>query len=103
MEDQKYILDGHEVVPVDLTTWATWFQKTKTRVVAKTKIPNGEVSTVFLGLNHRFTGNGPPLLFETLVFGGEHADHMERYATWAEAEEGHTRIVAMHAGAVMDS
>jgi hypothetical protein len=28
------------------------------------------ISTVFLGLDHRHFGDGPPLLFETMVFGG---------------------------------
>ena len=46
------------------------------------------VSTVFLGLDHAFDG-GTPLLFETMIFGGEHDEYQERYATWDEAEAGH--------------
>ncbi|WP_166903861.1 hypothetical protein [Mycobacterium sp. DL440] len=30
------------------------------------------VSTVWLGLNHSFTDDGPPIIFETMVFGGVH-------------------------------
>jgi hypothetical protein len=30
------------------------------------------VSTVFLGLNHQRSLDGPPLWFETMVFGPEH-------------------------------
>jgi hypothetical protein len=47
------------------------------------------VSTVFLGLNHRLSGDGPPLLFETMVFGGARDGHMYRYSSWDDAEAGH--------------
>lgn len=49
------------------------------------------VSTVFLGINHAFSG-GPPIVFETMVFskGGDGDCH--RYATWEEAEEGHEKV-----------
>lgn len=32
---------------------------------------------------------GPPILFETMIFGGKHDQDMWRYRTWAETEEGH--------------
>lgn len=61
--------------------------------VGRTKTWNGEVSTVFLGLDHSWNGP-PPLLFETMVFGGTHNQDCERYATWDEAEKGHAAMVA---------
>jgi hypothetical protein len=86
----KYILEGHEPVPCpDLITWGKWFQ-TADRHVAKTEIGDANVSTVFLGLNHQW-GSGPPLLFETMIFGGPHADYQERCSTWNEAEAMHQR------------
>ena len=66
----KYILKDH--VPVledDLLKWGRWFE-TADRTVARTRIKNIEISTVFLGLDHAF-GQGNPLLFETMVFGGK--------------------------------
>lgn len=87
----KFILEDHTPVPVDLMTWAKWFE-TAERHVAKTDIAHVHISTVFLGLNHNW-GEGPPLLFETLVFGGPLADEVERYATWNEAEAGHKAMV----------
>jgi hypothetical protein len=52
------------------------------------------VSTVFLGLDHQH-GDGPPLLFETLVFGpAQHDGDMDRCSTWDEAEAMHERMVA---------
>lgn len=54
------------------------------------------VSTVWLGINHNY-GDGPPLIFETMVFvqedmGGEIG--CMRYATDIEALEGHRATVA---------
>ncbi len=88
----KYILDGHEVKEVGLMEWAKWYE-TADRHVDKTKIGDVEVSTVFLGLNHNY-GDGAPLLFETMIFGGMHDREMKRYATWEEAEAGHKEMVA---------
>jgi hypothetical protein len=48
----------------------------------------GRVSTVWLGIDHGW-GTGPPLIFETLVFGGPLAEEMERYSTLEEARYGH--------------
>lgn len=94
---EHFILDAdRNIVPAEMMEWARWFQNTADRVVAKTQVYGGydgcEVSTVFLGLDHSF-GEGPPLLFETLVLGGPFDQEMERYSTWAEAEAGHARMV----------
>lgn len=88
-----YILDGKEPVEVsDIMTWATQFE-TAGRIVKKTTLGEVEVSTVFLGLDHQW-GDGPPLLFETMVFGGEHDQEQWRYSTWDEAVAGHDAVVA---------
>ena len=85
--------------PMDLMTWAREFQKGNrhiglTIIMNRTLEPEGvRVSTVWLGLDHSF-GEGPPLIFETMVFGGEHDQYTERYSTEAQARQGHKRIVA---------
>jgi len=87
----RYKLVGHKAVEVeDLLEWAKSFGGD--RVVAKTKQDMVEISTVFLGLDHNF-GQGPPLLFESMVFGGEDDGEMVRYSTWEEAETGHKLLV----------
>jgi len=92
--NDKYILDGHEAKPVDLMEWVQWFE-TANRQVAKTAINDDvKVSTVFLGLDHSF-GDGPPLLFETMIFGGEHDQYQERFETWEQAEVGHNVAVEL--------
>lgn len=89
----KYILDGHEVMPEsNLMKWAMWFESAD-RAVKKTAINDSvQVSTVFLGLDHNY-GDGPPILFETMIFGGEHDEEMERCSTWSEAEQMHERMI----------
>jgi hypothetical protein len=90
----KYILDGHTPVPVEtLEEWSNFFEDNDKRRVALTKLEHCRVSTVFLGINHRWGDDGPPLLFETMVFGGEHDEEMERYSTWDEAIAGHQKMV----------
>lgn len=94
--DQKYILEGKEIKPVDLLTWAAWFE-TADRHIAKTPVGKYDVSTVFSGLNHNFGGGNPPLLFETTVFrhdDGSREHYCNRYSTYTEAEEGHAATVA---------
>jgi len=86
-----YKLVGKEAVPCELMEWATTFSETD-RHVALTMVGDVKISTVFLGLNHAY-GNGDPLLFETMVFGGPLDQEMNRYTTWEEAELGHTVMV----------
>lgn len=114
----RYTLDENNkpVAAVDLHQWAEWFEKSN-RVVRRTIIkitqpttqPTTQlslfveditVSTVFLGLDHSFGRHGPPVLWETLVFGGPNADDMERYASMEEAVLGHFRMVETVAAAL---
>ena len=93
--------DEHNAVPVDLMTWARWLEKDHSqRVVAQTKLANDIVlvSTVFLGIDHNFSEEGPPILFETMVFGMLEDDEMAesycwRYSSWDDAETGHAMAV----------
>lgn len=102
MRDLKYILvDKKPVAVEDLSTWGDWFE-THTRRVAfeELKHPfdkekNCNISTVFLGSYHNFGDTGEPILFETMIFGGEHDQYQERYCTWEEAEIGHKQAVQM--------
>ena len=87
-----YILDGKKPLSCDLITWTRWFEGAE-RHVAKSGGPKDKkpyVSTIFLGLDHSF-GDGPPLLFETMIFGGEHDQYQDRCSTWEEAVAMHER------------
>lgn len=96
-----YILaaDGQTPVPVaDVMEWARMFGDTERRRVAHDILSDKvRVSTVFLGLDHSW-GGGPPLLWETMIFGGPHDEYQERYSTYADAVAGHARALALARG-----
>ena len=95
----KYILDSHgnPVPEKDTLKWAEWFGK-RDRHLALDKLPNGvRVSTVFLGLDHSF-GDGPPVLWETMIFGGLNDQYQQRYSSREDAVAGHKRAVLMAKG-----
>lgn len=89
-------LEGHEPVPCTMEEWSQMFSggDAARRVAHTDLITGGSVSTVFLGLDHRFLGDGPPLLFETMSFGTRGGEIQVRYSTWDEAERGHAEVVA---------
>ena len=90
----NYILDGQTPVACDdIVAWAKSFD-VKNRHVADTKNGDVRVSTVFLGIDHQY-GDGPPLLFETMIFGGGHDGYQERYPTWEMAEAGHKEACSL--------
>lgn len=66
---------------------------TNSRKIANDTVNNVMVSTVFLGLDHNWEPEGKPVLFETMIFGGEYDQEMWRYCTYQEAKESHDRIV----------
>jgi hypothetical protein len=99
---EHYILDaaGRPIPCRNHLEWARWFE-TADRIVRREHVDHWRISTVFLGLDHNFSGDGPPLLFETMVFDlrakglskGE-SHWMARYATRDEALAGHAHMTA---------
>ena len=93
-----YILNEHTPVKCEeLIKWATWFE-TANRTVKKDtakvtldgrNVGQVRVSTVFLGIDHAFPGVSEPMLFETMVFGGDLDQHCDRCSTWEAAEKMH--------------
>lgn len=92
-----YILKDKQIIKTDLMGWAKWAEENNSNRIIKYSPVTGivSVSTVFLGLDHNHTGYGEPVLFETMIFGGEHDGYQERYTTYEEAEAGHDKAVEM--------
>ena len=90
--------DDHNPIPVALNDphLETMMRDVASRRVGLDEVGNYRVSTVFLGLDHNYGDEGPPILFETMIFpqSGHNDLHCERYATWDEAVVGHQRVVA---------
>jgi hypothetical protein len=81
-------------------TMLEWVAMAKTRARAddswrqrRTEVDDAEVSTVWLGVDHR-RGDGPPLFWETIIFGGEHSGDQWRYSSKEAALAHHDQIVA---------
>ena len=101
--------------PIEMLDWARKHEDTDYRVVAQHWVRGWMVSTVWLGLDHNFTRQGAPVIFETMIFApkdvtvaredwetgadaaGTMADldqYQERYATEEAAQAGHDRALA---------
>jgi hypothetical protein len=95
---EKYILDDTgSPTPVDeddYATWGTWYADIGNRRVAETTVGDAWVSTVFLTVDHNWSGVGPPILWETMIFDGEWDQHCWRYSSVEEARASHAAIVA---------
>lgn len=88
-----WILVDKEIKPVDLMTWARWYE-TADRHVGNDRFGDVHVSTVFLGIDHSFGGK-KPLLFETMIFGGKHDECQTRCSTYEQAEKMHKKAVRL--------
>lgn len=103
-EIKWYRLDeDRNPVACSLEEWCEWRQTPgEPWRVAQTWLDDKRVrvSTVFLGNDHRFFGDGPPILFETMIFGGPHDEYQRRYCAWEEAVGGHDYAVMLAEGKV---
>lgn len=81
----------------DVAEWGKSFEKgvdSKKHRVNETFINKVRISTVFLGIDHQW-GDGPPLIYETMVFGGKHDEYQNRCSNWEQAEKMHDEAVRM--------
>jgi len=93
-----YKLDeNRNAIPCSTIEWGEQHEQMRrdcTKHVADETIDDKRISTVWLGLDHQWNENGPPLIYETMVFNGDpHEIYCKRYSTWQEAEKGHHRAV----------
>ena len=85
MRPQHYYRNGKPIISTDpaipaFLIWAMEFETTDRRV-AQTKTIYGErLSTVWLGLDHSF--QGPPILFETMLFAPESDELRKAKREW---------------------
>lgn len=99
-----YILDDQDnpVPEPDPIRWGRWLEKNWSRRTLAVDYPvAGEevkVSTVFLAVNHNWSPGGLPILWETMIFGGEHNDFQVRYTDRQTALEGHEKAVQLVKG-----
>jgi|SRR5581483_1218426 len=96
--------DGKTPMPVkDVLEWAKFFENGKERILRQDHFGfrgGIMVSTVFLGMDHGFGRFHPdklyrPVLWETMIFGGEHHDWQNRACSHDEALANHAEAVAL--------
>ncbi len=90
----RYVLadDGTPRRVEDDLEWTRWHAGAdEVRRVAYDAVGDGVVvSTVFLGLDHNHSGEGPPVLWETAVFAADHeVKSIHRYSDRESALAGH--------------
>lgn len=78
--------------PITLRQWAMLREAHDYAIIAQEYVGEAWVSTVWIGLDMGFFG-GAPVIFETMIFGGEHDQSQYRYMTEESAERGHRRVV----------
>ena len=79
--------------PIDYIHLTSEYEDFESRHVGRDSQDGVVVSTVFLAIDHRF-GDGPPLIFETMIMGGKHDNDCWRYATEEEAMIGHAAAIS---------
>jgi hypothetical protein len=96
-----YILDNnHKPVLKPFLEAAKWMKDNpKRKQIGYDELTdlNGDevrVSTVFLGLDHAY-GSSKPVLWETMIFGGENDQYQERYTSYEDALEGHQKTLTL--------
>ena len=86
-----YILDENNkpVKATSIMEAADWMENNPERKAVKQEyVGDVRISTVFLGLDHAWESD-IPVLWETMIFGGEHDQYMDRYTSYEDALEGH--------------
>ena len=86
-----YTLDNNNkpIAATSITEAAKWLDENLERKVVKQDyVGDVWVSTVFLGLDHAWNSD-IPVLWETMIFGGEHDQYQERYTSYEDAVKGH--------------
>ena len=92
--DDLYDKEGNQITQAEFTKLR--YGTPEYKLIARTTLSdNTWISTVWLGMNHQY-GDGPPLIFETMVFTSEEnldEQDIERYATLEEAKKGHEVMI----------
>ena len=89
-----YILDddGNVREATDGLALAKWRENANARV-ALDHVGDVRISTVFLAIDHAYRVGSKPILWETMVFGGDDDEWQQQYSSKADAQAGHDDVV----------
>lgn len=89
-----YDMDGNAI---EWDQMVELFKSDEARRVGYDKVGDVTVSTVLLVMDHSFLEDGPPVIFETMVFGYDAVaadSDDDGYSTKEQAAEGHASVLA---------
>lgn len=91
---EKYILQGEEVTKCNsLIEWAEWFENQQNTILKQDTVGTVFISTIFLGLDFNHTGEGDPVLFETLIRRGGRYEKCVKHTNYKKAIEFHEKVL----------
>lgn len=93
-----YLLDENKKpYQVSLEESCKLYEDADMKVTQQDKIGEILVSTVFLGMDHGLLRSDTkmPVLWETMIFGGEHDQYQERYTSHEDALAGHNKALEL--------
>ena len=83
-----YVLVNHRPRRANLKEWMD-FLSSPDCIVATTDIGRVNVTTAFLGIDFSSTNYGPPMVFVTMIFGGQYDGVADYTPTWGGAALAH--------------
>lgn len=94
LDDDKNVIPAPMDADGKLPTkeYFDWLESQEGKIIKQETVNGHWISTVFLGIDHGFGREGPPVVFETMIFPNAENMHEKdcwRYATHQEALEGH--------------
>lgn len=94
------MIDDHgNITPTNsIEEFGKIFSDIPKRTMARDVIGNQLVSSVFLAMDHGFSRSGPPVLFETMIFGGPHDGWQQRSTSKEGILDYHRIAVEMCSG-----
>lgn len=107
MSDDVLAYYDREGKKISMQRWGRLMEDHSYRIVQQEDIGPYAVSTVWLGLDHNYVREGPPIIFETMVFATAERDDPKhkglhefddacwRWPTEAEARQGHSEIMTL--------
>lgn len=81
--------------PITFRQYGELHKKDDYTIIARTEYNDIAVSTVWQGHDHSLGLSGPPIIFETMIFGGLRSHEYWRYATEDQAKAGHAEVCSV--------
>lgn len=109
---ERGLFFDHDGQPIDVHAWEALRADPGVTTLARDRINDCDVVTVWVGIDHSFGATPAPMIYETTVFGGPLDSDVTHYPTATEARAGHAvmaeRVLAAYDalseadGAVLD-